>query len=113
MNGAVFHVSAMMTASFACHPSVAHRTWVPRMELAMPLASKIQAQSLAETTVGMAHGTRMLARMSPLPLNALFMIKAIATPMTISMTTQTTVKNVVLKNAFQNRDPVSPLKIAV
>ena len=64
--------------------------------LAMPLASKIQPHSLAETTVGMAHGTRMLARMRPLPLKALFMINAIATPRTTSTTTQTTVKNVVL-----------------
>ena len=62
----------------------------------MPLASKIQAHSLAETTVGMAHGTRMLARMRPLPRKALFMISAIATPRMSSMTTQMTVKNVVL-----------------
>ena len=27
----------------------------------MPLASKIHSHSMAETTVGMAHGTRMLA----------------------------------------------------
>ena len=33
----------------------------------MPLASKIQSHSTAETTVGMAHGTRMLARMRPGP----------------------------------------------
>ena len=96
MNGAVFQVSAMMTAALACQPSVDHRICWLMIALAMPLASKIHRQSRAETTVGIAQGTRMLARMSPLPRNALFMMSAIATPMTTSMATHTTVKNVVL-----------------
>ena len=96
MNGAVFQVSARMTASFACQPSVDHSTCWPIRSLAMPLALKIQRQSSAETTVGIAQGTRMLARIRPLPRNALFMIRAIATPMMTSITTQTTVKKVVL-----------------
>src|SRR5947208_2995630 len=55
MNGAVFHVSAMMTAALACQPSVDQRIWVPSIWFAMPLASKIQRHSSADTTVGMAH----------------------------------------------------------
>ena len=61
----------------------------------MPLALKIHFHSSAETTVGTAHGIRMLARIRLRPLNARFMISAIATPMTTSMTTQTTVNSVV------------------
>ena len=63
--------------------------------MATPLALKIHFHSTAETTVGIAHGTRMLARIRLRPLNARFMISAIATPMMTSMITQTTVKNVV------------------
>ena len=86
MNGAVFQVSAMITAIWAWKPSVDHRICLLRMSLATPLALKIHFHSRAETTVGMAHGTRMLARIRPRPLNAWFMISAIATPMTTSMT---------------------------
>ena len=93
MNGAVFQVSAMITAIWAWMPSVDHRICLPSTSLATPLALKIHFQSTAETTVGMAHGMRMLARIRLRPLNARFMISAIAVPMTVSMTTHTTVKN--------------------
>ena len=85
-----------ITDSFDCQPSVDHRIWEPIRVLATPSAWKIHFQSSAETTVGIAHGTRMLARTRPRPLNALCMTSAIATPRTVSRTTQTTVKNVVL-----------------
>ncbi len=62
MNGAVFQVSAMMTASWAWMPSVDQSTWVPSRSFATPLALKIHFHSTAETTVGIAHGIRMLAR---------------------------------------------------
>ena len=59
------------------------------------MALKIQLHSSAETTVGTAHGIRMLARIRLRPLKARFMIRAIATPMMTSMITQTTVNSVV------------------
>ena len=68
---------------------------------------------MADTIVGIAQGTRMLARTMARPLKALCITSAIATPSTVSSETQTTVKNVVFQNAFQNLSPVSPLKIAV
>jgi hypothetical protein len=96
MNGAVFQVSAMMTDSTDCQPSVDHRIWVPSKSLAIPSAWKIHFHSSAETTVGIAHGTRMLARTMLRPLNALCITRAIATPKVVSRSTQVTVKNVVL-----------------
>ena len=95
MNGAVFQVSAMITAIWAWMPSVDHSTCLPMTWLATPLALKIHFHKTADTTVGIAHGTRMLARIRLRPLNARFMISAIATPMMTSMITQTTVKKVV------------------
>ena len=68
---------------------------MPSTLLAIPSAWKIHFHRIAETTVGIAHGTRMLARTTPRPLNALCITRAIATPRTVSRTTQTTVKNVV------------------
>ncbi len=96
MNGAVFQVSATITDSTDCQPSVDQRIWVPSSALAAPSAWKIHFHSSADTTVGIAHGTRMLARTMPRPLNALCITRAIATPSTVSRTTQMTVKNVVL-----------------
>ena len=95
MNGAVFQVSAMITAICAWMPSVDQRICLLRRSLATPLALKIHFHSTAETTVGMAHGTRMLARIRARPLNARFMISAIATPITTSIATQITVKKLV------------------
>ena len=113
MNGAVFQVSAMITATLAWKPSVVHRISFPVVALTMPSAENIQRHSSAETAVGMAHGTRMLARTSPRPRKAWCITSAMATPMTTSRATETTVKNVVFQNAFQNFDPASPWKMAV
>ena len=55
------------------------------MSLATPSAAKIQRQSRAEMAVGMAHGTRMLARTRPRPRNALFMISAMQMPIVVSI----------------------------
>ena len=98
-------------------PGVVHqRICGPRIRFITPASSKIHFHSSAETTVGIAHGTRMLARTMPRPRSALCMISAMATPRTVSRRTQTMVKNVVLQNAFQKRSgrrPASPEKIAV
>jgi hypothetical protein len=77
----------------------------------MPCEVKIQRQSRAEMAVGMAQGTRMLARTRLRPRKALFMIRAMQTPTTVSITTVVTVKVVVFQKAFQNTCPVSPLKM--
>ena len=60
----------------------------------------------AETIVGIAHGTKMPARTIPRPRNALAMIRAIATPITVSKSTHTMVMKVVLRKAFQKRSMV-------
>ena len=61
--------------------------------------------------VGIAHGTRIAARTRPRPRNALLMMTAMATPMIVSATTQTTVKNVVFKKALTRRSmlPNTPM----
>ena len=48
----------------------------------------------------------MPARTMPRPLNALAMISAMMTPRIVSRITQTMVKNVVFRKAFQNRSIV-------
>ena len=95
MNGAVFQVSAMMTAIWAWMPSVDHSTCLPSTSLATPLALKIHFHSSGRDD-GRDRPRDQDAGPDRLrPLNARFMISAIATPMTTSMITQTTVKNVV------------------
>ena len=86
----------MMTDSTDCQPSVDQRICCPIRPFAAPSAWKIHFHSRADTTVGIAHGTRMLARTMPRPLNALCITRAIATPSTVSSSTQVIVKNVVL-----------------
>ena len=84
MNGVVFQVSAMMTANRAGHCEEVHRMWVPSTLFRMPCGSKMTIHSLEVTAVGMAHGTRMAARIRPRPLNALFMTSAKHMPITVS-----------------------------
>ena len=79
---------------------------MPRIRFITPASSKISFHISAETMVGMAHGTRMPARTMPRPRKALDMMRAITTPSTVSKMTQTMVKKVVLRNAFQNRSIV-------
>jgi hypothetical protein len=62
----------------------------------------IQAHILAETTVGMAHGTSMAARSRPRPRKPAFRISAMPTPSTVSNSTVTPAKASVLPSAFQN-----------
>ena len=59
----------------------------------------------------MAQGTKIAARTRPRPFMALCMIKAIATPNTVSIATVTVAKKVVFQKAFQKREPVSPRKM--
>jgi hypothetical protein len=92
---------------------VVHRICEFSTSLATPSAVKMNCHMIADTAVGMAHGTRMLARTRPLPRSAWCITSAMETPMTISSSSVVTVKNVVLKKAFQNRSADSPVKIAV
>lgn len=64
--------------------------------------AKISCHISAETTVGIAQGTRIEARTRPVARSPLAMISAIATPRTVSMLTPTTVNSVVFQKAFQN-----------
>jgi len=57
---------------------------------------------LADTTVGMAHGTSMAARSRPRPRKPVFRISAMPTPSTVSKNTVTAAKVSVLASAFQN-----------
>ena len=77
----------------------------PGTTLAMPSWLKIHPHRMAETAVGMAHGTRMAARTKPRPRIALCMMSAMAMPRTVSRTTVTTPKSVVFQAAVQNRSP--------
>src|SRR6266498_612062 len=110
MNGAVFQVSAITTAQNDEVLSAVQRIWEPSSALATPSVLKIHFQSSADTAVGIAHGTRMLARTKPLPRKAWCMTNAIDTPITISIETEITVKKEVLPKAFQNRSAISPWK---
>ena len=77
----------------------------PRIALATPFWLKIHPHKMAETAVGMAHGTRMAARTKPRPRIALCIMSAMATPRTVSRTTVTTPKSVVFQAAVQKRSP--------
>ena len=113
MNGAVFQVSAITTASQAWKPSVVHRMFARRRSLATPSAEKIHRHSSADMAVGMAQGTRMLARTRPRPRKALFITSAMQTPMVVSMMTVTMVNVVVFQNALRNAAAVSPRKMSM
>jgi hypothetical protein len=93
----------MMMAQKEAPVSASQRIWVPRIRFITPASSKISFHIRAETMVGMAQGTRMPARTTPRPRKALAMIRAIATPRTVSKATQMMVMNVVFRKAFQNR----------
>src|SRR5215203_4482610 len=103
MNGAVFHTSAITIAQNEAPVSANQRISWPRILFITPEESKISFHISAETMVGIAHGTKMPARTTPRPLKALAMMSAIATPSTVSSSTQTIVIIVVLRKAFQKR----------
>src|SRR6266511_2145199 len=108
MKGVVFQTSAMTIANRDAHWSPVQRMWVRNKLLAMPWNAKMKSHSLAVTAVGMAQGTRTLARSSPRPLNARFMITAIHIPRQTSMTTVATVKKMVTPMEDQNSAPSEP-----
>ena len=121
MNGAVFQVSAMTIAQNEAPESANHKISLPMILFITPDESKMSFHISAETIVGIAHGTKMPARTIPRPRNAFAMIRAIATPITVSKITHTMVMKVVLRKAFQKRsmvpkEPVTglaPVKMAV
>jgi hypothetical protein len=59
--------------------------------------------------VGIAHGTSTLARTSPRPLKALFMISAMPKPITSSSVMVTIVSCVVNQNACQKTSEPEPV----
>ena len=61
----------------------------------------IHSQILADTTIGIAQGTRMAARTSPRPENARCSNKATASPSSVSKATDTIVKIMVFFTAPQ------------
>ena len=65
MNGAVFQVSAMMMANLLGHSDPVQTMCECVTELMMPAGSKLHFQSTAVTAVGIAHGMRTAARISP------------------------------------------------
>src|SRR6266545_3313823 len=74
MNGAVFQTSAMTIAQnegqwLPVQMKLVWNTW-----LMTPFGLKFHSQSCADTAVGIAQGTRTLARIRPRPRKALFMI---------------------------------------
>ena len=103
MNGVVFQTSAITTANREGQVSPVQSSGLtpkkPSSRLAMPSKAKMKNQSLAVTAVGIAHGTRMAARTRPRPRKVRFMIVANHSPSTISIATDTTVKNRVTQSA--------------
>src|SRR4029450_8390683 len=108
MNGVVFQTSAMTTANRAGHCEPVHRILVWSRALAGPGKEQMKNQSLAVTAVGIAQGTRTLARSSPRPRKARLITSAIHMPSTTSMVTEATVKKIVADIDGQNCDPSVP-----
>src|SRR6266516_459675 len=108
MNGVVFQTSAITIAIREGHSSPVHRMWVRNRLFAMPWNAKMNNHSLAVTAVGIDQGTRTLARSSPRPLKARFMMIAIHMPRQTSMTTVAMVKNTVVHIDGQNSAPSEP-----
>ena len=75
--------------------------------------SKIVFHMIAVTTVSTAHGTSTTVRSSPCPLNAECMASAIASPRSVSRTTEATVKISVTRVALQNSLELSPQSASV
>ncbi len=84
MNGAVFQVSATTIARNEGSADPVHTICSPSRALTMPDGSNDHFHSTAATAVGIAHGTSTLARRMPRPLNARFMMSAIASPRRVS-----------------------------
>ena len=110
MNGAVFHTSAMTIAQNEDQWPAVQMMSVPKTWLTTPSGWKFHSQSLAATAVGIAHGTSTLARTRPRPRKALFMINAMAKPMTSSNAIVTMVSWVVNQNAGQKTSAPVPVR---
>ena len=78
------------------------------MSLIMPNWSlKSQAQSLAETMVGIAQGIRMAARTMARPLNSALSTSATIRPSTVSTETEMMAKRKVFQTAFHQAGSTS------
>ena len=78
------------------------------MSLTMPNWSlKSQAQSFAETIVGIAQGIRIAARTSARPLNSAFSTRATISPSTVSIDTEMMAKRKVFQTAFHQAGSTS------
>ncbi len=78
------------------------------MSLTMPNWSlNSQAQSLAETMVGIAQGIRIAARTRPRPLNSAFSTSATIRPSTVSIETEMMAKRKVFQTAFHQAGSTS------
>src|SRR4029450_6248126 len=108
MNGVVFQTSATTTANRAGHFEPVHRISVRSRALAIASKAKMKYHSLAVTAVGIAQGTRTLARSNPRPLKARLITSAIHMPSTTSIVTEATVKKIVADIDGQNCDPSVP-----
>ncbi len=99
MNGVVFQTSTRITAVITRSGSAVHaiaRSIKPSCmsrSLMMPYWScSIQPHILAETIVGIAHGTSTAARTSPRARKVEFNTRAMPKPSSVSMLTDTTAK---------------------
>ena len=103
MNGAVFHVSAMIITISACGSSPSQTVLVPSRVFTNPrFGSTIVFHMIAVTTVSTAHGTSTTVRSRPWPLKAVAMISAIARPRSVSRPTDAIVKTNVVTIASRN-----------
>jgi hypothetical protein len=107
-NGAVFHTSAAMIPTIDHAGSRSQLMSAPSTAFTKPgLWSNMYRHTWAATAVGITHGTRMTARVSPRPTKAWCMISANAMPITNSRDTEATVKISVFLAAFQKLGSVS------
>ena len=94
--------------------NIAHPGWPSQLKRSSPRTSftnpgvtlNMKYQSWAAITVGMTHGTRMAALVTPRPLKVWRMIKANPSPMANSAATDVTVNIIVACTASQNRGSV-------
>ena len=68
----------------------------------------IHSQMRADTTVTIAQGTSMAARMTPRPINLVNRVRAIIIPKSVSRTTQKKVKTSVSPTALIKSAEVAP-----
>ena len=106
MNGVVFQMSTMRTATIAVSALAVQailvliRPSLSSMSLMMPNWSlSIHCHIFAETIVGIAQGMRIAARTKPRPRNSALSTSATIMPRTVSQVTEITVKRTVFQTA--------------